>query len=361
MPSGYLSRRSPGGRESHERQLYGNRRQSFDTWTYTSVLTPDFFAIQSHYNQVLSLIETILVMLLNNVTPQTPISMPSTATWAPNYSRPHPQLRVFTGARSPLYHPTPRLHSQLEVVRTAPLLLNPPPPRRAVSENVNALIHSTGDAAPTPPPRTRPGLGHKRKISEKLKSIFLPRQTSAPVLDDPLPLATAPVNYPPRVSSMHYRNESVPETRVAKWVQEQSISSTQSPPRPRRSPDTASFVVSSLATDFTFPRYQSHPHAESTPALHADTKEMCSPLDEDTLLEPITAALYPNGRGLLGATQQRARFDNDTEGGPPSMFRFDDPRPPVYSLEREIKCDVGTSEVSEDHFSDFAQWYVAPK
>jgi hypothetical protein len=296
-------------------------------------------------------------MLLNNVTPQLPISMPSTA--APNYSRPHPQLRVFTGPRSPLYHPTPRLHSQLEVVRTAPLLLNPPPPRRAVSENVNALLASASTPAPIPPPRTRPG--HKRKISEKLKSIFHTRQTSEPVAEPPLPLASAPFNHPPRTSSMHHRYESVPDTRVAKWVKQQSTEATQSPPRPRRSPDTASFVVSSLATEFTFPRYHSHPHAESTPALHADTKEMFSPLDEDSLLEPITAALYPNGKGLLGTTQQRARFGNESEGEPPSMFRFDDPRPPAYSFERESRCEAEASEVSEDHFSDFAQWYVAPK
>jgi hypothetical protein len=88
---------------------------------------------------------------------------------------------------------------------------------------------------------------------------------------------------------------------------------------------------------------------------------MFSPLDEDSLLEPITAALYPNGKGLLGTTQQRARFGNDSEGEPPSMFRFDDPRPPAYSFERESKCEAEASEVSEDHFSDFAQWYVAPK
>ena len=228
-------------------------------------------------------------MLLNNVTPQLPISMPSSA--APNYSRQHPQLRVFTGPRSPLYHPVPRLHSQLEVVRTAPLLFNHPPPRRAVSENVNALLASAATPAPSLPPRSRPG--HKRKISEKLKSIFLPRQTSEPVAEPPLPLSSAPCNHPPRTSSMHHRYESVPDTRVAKWVKQQTTESTQSPPRPRRSPDTASFIVSSLATEFTFPRYHSHPDAQSTPALHADTKEMFSPLDEDSLLEPITAALYP--------------------------------------------------------------------
>jgi len=296
-------------------------------------------------------------MLLNNVTPQIPISMPSTA--APNYSRPHPQLRVFTGPRSPLYHPTPRLHSQLEVVRTAPLLLNPPPPRRAVSENVNALLASATAPDPTPPPRTRPG--HKRKISEKLKSIFHTRQFSEPVAESPLPLASAPSNHPPRTSSMHHRYESVPETRVAKWVKQQSTEATRSPPRPRRSPDTASFVVSSFATEFTFPRHHFDPDAQSTPALHADTKDMFSPLDEDSLLEPITAALYPNGKGLLGTTQQRARFGRESEGEPPSMFRFDDPRPPAYSFERESKCEAEASEVSEDHFSDFAQWYVAPK
>ena len=90
---------------------------------------------------------------------------------------------------------------------------------------------------------------------------------------------------------------------------------------------------------------------------------MFSPLDEDGLLEPITAALYPNGKGLLGTTQQRARarFGTESEGEPPSMFGFDDPRPPAYSFERESKCEAEASEVSEDHFSDFAQWYVAPK
>jgi len=298
-------------------------------------------------------------MLLNNVTPQLPISMPSTATAAPNYSRPSTQLRVFTGARSPLYHPAPRLHSQLEVIRTAPLLLNPPPPRRAVSENVNTLFHHTAPSIQTPPPRTRSG--HKRKISEKLKSIFHTRQTSEPVLEPPMTLASATSNHPARTSSRHRRNESVPETRVAKWVKQQSTESSQSPPRPRRSPDTASFVVSSWATEFTFPRYHSHPLAESTPALQTDTKAMFSPLDEDTLLEPITAALYPNGKGLLGTTQQRARFESENEAGPPSMFRFDDPRPPAYSFERESRCEADSSEVSEDHFSDFAQWYVAPK
>lgn len=300
-------------------------------------------------------------MLLNNVTPQLPVSMPSSAT--PNYSRPHTQLRVFTGARSPLYHPTPRLHSQLETVRTAPLLLNPPPPRRAVSENVNALLTSFDASTPTLPPRTRPGLGHKRKISEKLRSIFQnhTRQTSEPLLEPPLPLASAPFNHPPRTSSMHHRFDSTPDTRVAKWVKQQTTEATKSPPRPRRSPDTASFVVSSHAAEFTFPRYHSHPHAESTPALHADTKEMFNPLDEDTLMEPITAALYPHGKGLLGATQQRARFGNDSEGEAPSMFRFDDPRPPAYSFERESKCEADASEASDDHFSDFAQWYVAPK
>ena len=87
---------------------------------------------------------------------------------------------------------------------------------------------------------------------------------------------------------------------------------------------------------------------------------MFSPLDEDSLLEPITAALYPIGKGLLGTTQQRARFGTDSEGGPPSMFRFDDPRPPAYSFERESRCEAEASEVSEDHFSDFAHWYVAP-
>jgi len=148
---------------------------------------------------------------------------------------------------------------------------------------------------------------------------------------------------------------------VAQWVQQQSAEVSRSPIRPRRSPGTADFVVSSLATEFTFPRYNSH--AASTPELHPDAQESYDPPDEDELIEPITAALYPNGKGLLGTTQRRNRVKLDHDQGDhedqPGMFRFDDPRPPAYS-EHDLKCGDG-SETSEDHFSDFAQWYVAPK
>jgi hypothetical protein len=290
-------------------------------------------------------------MLLNNVTPQTSVSMPSTAL-----EYPRPPLRVFTGARSPLYRPSPRLHSQLEVVRTAPLLLNPPPARRAISQNVDTIKPSIPTPAPTPPPRTRPDYGHKRKLSEKLKSIFHTRQTSEPINEPGPPVGDQVFDPAMGLRAAHKGNESAPDERVVKWVKQQTTEATKSPPRPLRSPDTASFVVSSLATGFTFPRYSLD--AASTPSLHPDSKETFDPLDEDELLEPITAALYPHGKGLLGTTQRRARFQHEQTA---SMFRFDDPRPPAYSFERNSQCGAGSSEVSEDHFSDFAQWYVAPK
>jgi hypothetical protein len=81
--------------------------------------------------------------------------------------------------------------------------------------------------------------------------------------------------------------------------------------------------------------------------------------DEDDLYEPITAALYPNGKGILGTTQRRARAAPTQ----PDMFRFDSSRYSV-SKSRDGGDDSPpayvSSEHSEDDFSDFAQWYNGP-
>lgn len=316
-----------------------------------------------YINQVLSLIErqsspsSLIAMLYDNVTPQVPIRLPSSgSTSAPSYHR--SDLRVYTGTRSPLYHPAPRLHSQLESARTAPLLLNAPRPRRAFSQAIESAQQV--ESIPTPPPRTRPGFGHKRKISEKLKSIFQVhiRQASEPLIEPPFPSPLAPPNPPFAAKPSHRRTGSAPDNRVAQWVQQQSAT-LPSPSRPRRSPGTASFVVSSLATEFTFPRY-TQPCA-STPSLHSDSKDPTDLHDEDDLYGPITAALYPNGKGLLGTTQQRAR----TEHAQPGMFRFDSSRQSL--MKARVSHDdcppaYDASEQSDaDDFSDFAQWYVAPR
>lgn len=305
---------------------------------------------------------------------------------APNPKR---QLRINTSFDTDIDNfPPPPYQARAEAVRTAPLLLHPPP-RRAASQNVDsvAMPLQASDVSrpapvvhPPPPPASpaRPtraraaGTGHARKISDKFKAIFTHvRRVSEP--DDvhvPQPIVSGTL---PKVArrAMHRRNESapMPDDRIVQWIQE--TAAQHSPPRPRRSPNTASFMVTSANShaEMSFPRF--NPTTMSMLSQQAEWKKGFSPTaDTGELLEPITAALYPVGKGLLGATARRGRVQSDMilDQHHLEVSHFSTPTTPAsraytdrLDVTEEQQGSPATEPASSDGGSSFdPTWYMHP-
>ena len=323
---------------------------------------------------------------------------PSTA---PN---PELQLRINTSVDNPAHYLDlpPRYQSHIETVRTAPLYLQPPP-RRAFSQDVDALTTARTPAMttsvsrptritlpitlpPTPSytgPRPRPnGATHGRKISEKFKSIFThTRKTSEPVDLVPTQARTSGMLVEPITSSRrisHCRNGSAPgagaggrEERIMRWIQDTAVEGERNPPRPHRSPNTASFIVSAgQPFEPVFPRYD--PTSTTMDALQSNRKSEADTQgqsQESDMVEPFTAALYPLGKGLLGTTRRRAHLDDALPGvhqieishfsptgpGAPNCGRTE------YLDVTEDHAESACSSSSAGSGSGFdAMWYMTP-
>ena len=343
---------------------------------------------------------------------------PSTA---PN---PKLQLRVNTSIDNPAHYldPPPRYQSHIETgVRTAPLFLQPPP-RRAFSQDVDAMTATKNPAVtainvsrpiqtsmippatpstppftgphPRPPPRAN-GATHGRKISEKFKSIFThSRKTSEPFdMISTQPLVTGMMTGPARRIS-HPRNGSAPgdgggvghlegggigvrggrgDDRIMRWIHETAVEGERNPPRPHRSPNTASFIVSADNRSFEpgFPRYD--PSSTTMLALHSNCKASGSGseqmTDENDIVEPITAALYPLGKGLLGTTRRRAHLDDALPGIHRIEISHFSPTTPATATHTradhldvtEEQAESASSSSSSGGESSFdAMWYMTP-
>lgn len=301
-------------------------------------------------------------------------------TTAPN---PKVQLRINTAldTRAQYLDPPPRYtESQIETVKTAPLLLHPPP-RRAVSQDVNAMTpcrtvtpverERTPLALPpmSPPPTgvVRPAhAGHARKFSDKFKAMFTHvRRVSEPEdVQAPLPPVSGTLPKPGRRVA-HRRNESAPHgadnARIAQWISE--TAAQRNPPRPHRSPNTASFIVSANShSEISFPRFD--PTSISMNALHSQQqKDDTDTVDENDVIEPITAALYPAGKGLLGTTQRRAHLDDSLPGlHRLEVSHFSNPTTPasrVYTERLDVTEDRDVDSSSSSGGSSFdPTWYM---
>lgn len=315
---------------------------------------------------------------------------PSTA---PNPKR---QLRINTSFDhshpADYLDPPPKYQSHIETVKTAPLLLQPPPPRRAISQDVDAMspgrsadvsrplrvaarpnLDLPSAAPPTPPPtRPRPaGAGHGRKISDKFKSIFshVRRGSEPQDVHAPEPIVSGILPGPARRIA-HRRNESAPgggDARIMQWIHETAVQGSRSPPRPHRPPNTASFIVTadSRSSEPVFPRFD--PTAQTMTALHIRGKVEDDGLDdENAVVEPITAALYPVGKGLLGTTQRRAHLEDSLPGlHRLEVSHFSSPASPASRAQADrldvIADHAPTPSASSGDCSFDAMWYMYPR